>query len=60
MIGENCLILGICRYDDDDAFWQVYQYFTMESYLNTKYTYDPHQEWSAFKSQEEADKEAAH
>lgn len=32
MIGEPALILGFCRYDDDDAFWQKFQYFTMETY----------------------------
>lgn len=40
MLGEPALVLGFCRYDDDDAFWQKFQYFTMEPYLNTDSTTD--------------------
>lgn len=62
MIGEPALILGFCRYDDDDAFWQKFQYFTMENYLNCKFTYSPPKEndfcSSLYKDQEEADKAA--
>lgn len=63
MIGEPALILGFCRYDDDDAFWQRFQYFTMENYLHCKFTYIPPKEGDTFgssmyKSQEECDKAA--
>lgn len=63
MIGEPALVLGFCRYDDDDAFWQKFQYFTMENYLHCKYTYTPPDEndpfgGSIYKSQEECDKAA--
>lgn len=63
MIGEPALILGFCRYDDDDAFWQRFQYFTMENYLHCKYVYKEQDESDPFssytyKSQEECDKAA--
>ena len=60
MIGANVLILGICRYDDDDEFWMKYQMFTQEEYLNTRYTWRPNTEADpftcGFKNQEECDK----
>jgi hypothetical protein len=61
MIGSPALILGFCRYDDDDAFWQKFQLFTAEEYLNIRYEWKPPDQdeftWSRFKNQEEADKE---
>lgn len=33
MIGSPALILGFCRYDDDDEFWQKVQLFTAEEYV---------------------------
>jgi hypothetical protein len=33
MIGEPALVLGFCHYDDEDEWWDKYQYFTMENYL---------------------------
>lgn len=59
MIGSPVLILGHCIFDDTEEYWTKYQNFTAEEYLNIKYTYDPTAEWSACKSQEEADKMAA-
>jgi len=35
MIGSPALILGFCRYDDDDEFWQKFQLFTGEEYLGS-------------------------
>lgn len=32
MIGAPALILGFCRYDDDDEFWQKFQLFTFEGH----------------------------
>jgi hypothetical protein len=63
MIGEPALVLGFCRYDDDDSFWQKFQYFTMENYLNCKFVYKPPDNNDSFtscvyKNQEECDKEA--
>ncbi len=59
MIGSPALVLGVCRYDEDDEFWLMYQYFTMEDYLNCQYVYTP-SEFSMYKDQEHADKESAH
>lgn len=33
MIGSPALILGFCRYDDDDEFWQRFQLFTAEDMM---------------------------
>lgn len=35
MIGSPALILGICRYDEDDSFWQKFQLFTGEDFLES-------------------------
>jgi hypothetical protein len=58
MIGAPVLILGHCFYDETEEYWVKLQYFTGEDFLNTKYTYDPTAEYSLFKNQEEADKDA--
>lgn len=36
MIGSPAIVLGICRYDDDDEFWEKFQLFTGEDFLQSE------------------------
>ena len=61
MIGSPALVLGFCHYDDEDEWWDKYQLFTMEDYLECQYKWqppDPNNSWSSsiYKNQEECDK----
>ena len=42
MIGSPALVLGFCRYDDDDEFWEKFQLFTAEEYVGNP---EFNQEW---------------